>query len=234
MAKGWSPGIRVGIIMAASVSLVASVLLTNLIPPVVGLGETVRLPIYHGASTWVNLGALSLLGGFAVAYLALGLRELYRWAVGFRLIGATMWLINTVLGALAAMKTWDFTGSADNPIVIAQSDPRLLVQLQLALLLVALLIAGRLLESDRWRALLDVGLVGVMWYLLGSVLTSPQARALHPENPVMNSGPEIQMPFFAILATLSLGVILLVSLVRDRMVKSDMLADADSRATTIR
>jgi len=214
--------LRVAVLLGAIASIAGAVLLTGLIPPVVGLGETVRLPIFHGASTWVNLGAFTLLGVVALVSLATGRRELDGWAAGIRYVSVAMWLVNTALGAFAAMKTWDFTGSEEGFLTIAQQDPRLIVQAQLLLLAGALLVAVSLADCRRVRAAMDITFVAMMWWLLGSALTSPEARVLHPDNPVMNSGPEIQLPFFAILAALSLGVLLLAWFARELTMRSSV------------
>lgn len=211
--------LRFAVLLGAIASIAGAVLLTEMIPPVVGLGETVRLPIFHGASTWVNLGAFTLLGVVALVALVTGRRELDGWTTGIRSVSAAMWLVNTALGAFAAMETWDFTGSEEGFLAIAQQDPRLIVQAQLLLLAGALLVAVGLVDGRRVKAAMDIAFVAVMWWLLGSALTSPGARVLHPDNPVMNSGPEIQLPFFAILAALSLGVLLLVWFARDLAVR---------------
>lgn len=232
MTKPFSPAVRLAILAGAAASFAGALMLTQVIPPVVGLGETVRLPIFHGASTWVNLGAFTLLGISAVAYLLLRAPRLYAWVAGFRFVGATMWIANMALGAVAAKLTWDFTGSPANPLVVMQADPRLMIQLQLVLLVSALLIAGWLVENDRWRAVMDVAFVAVMWFQLGSVLVSEEARVLHPDNPVMNSGPEIQLPFFAILAALSLAILLLVVLVQDQVARSRQAKASAMAATT--
>jgi hypothetical protein len=221
MTKALSPEKRIAVLVAALAAIIGAVLLTNAIPPVVGLGDKVRLPIFHGGSTWVNLGAFTLLGLFALSYLVTGRRDLYRWAVGFRVVAASLWIINTVMGMIAAMQTWDFTGSAQSPLIVAQADPRLMAQVQLLLLIVGVLILDWLLDNDHWKAVIDVAYVAGMWWLLGTVLSSPEARALHPDNPVLNSGSEIQLPFFAIVGALSLGVILFAWLVRDRMVRAE-------------
>jgi len=232
MTKPLSPAVRLAILAGAAALVAGAMMLTQAIPPVVGLGERVRLPIFHGASTWVNMGTLTILGVVALAYLLLRAPRLYAWVAGFRFVGAGMWIANMVLGGLAAKLTWDFTGSPASPLVIAQADPRLMVQLQLVLLVAALLVAGWLIESDRWRAVMDVAFVAVMWAMLGSVLMSPEARALHPDNPVMNSGPEIQTPFFAILAALSLAILLLVVLVQDQVARSRQAKASAMAATT--
>lgn len=221
MTAALSPGRRIVVLGAAVAFVVAGILLTNTIPAVEGLGDKVRLPIFHGGSTWVNLGVFTLLGLSALAHLVTGKRDLYRWAVGFRYVGAVLWIVNTVMGIIAAMQTWDFTGSQQSPLVVAQADPRLMAQVQLLVLVVGLLIVDRFIDSDGWKAALDVAFVAGMWWLLGTVLTSPEARALHPDNPVLNSGSEIQIPFFAILACLSVGALLLVWFVRDRMVRAE-------------
>ncbi len=222
MIKALSPERRIAAFVMALALIIGGILLTSAIPPVQGLGDKVRLPMFHGGATWVNLGAFTLLGVCALAYVVTGRRDLYRWAVGFRIVAATMWIINTVMGLVAAMRTWDFTGSPQSPIVVAQADPRLMAQVQLLVLIIGVLVIDHfLLDSDWWRALLDVAYVGGMWWLIGSVLTSPEARALHPDNPVLNSALDIQIPFFAIVGCLSLAAITLAWLVRDGMVRAE-------------
>lgn len=222
MSKALSPEKRIAMFVMALAFIAGGILLTGTIPPVQGLGDKVRLPMFHGGATWVNLGAFTLLGVFAFAYILTGRRDLYRWTVGFRIVAAAMWVINTVMGIIAAMRTWDFTGSLQSPLVVAQADPRLMAQVQLLVLIVGVVVIDRfLLDSDWWRALLDVAYVGGMWWLIGSVLASPEARALHPDNPVLNSALEIQIPFFAIVGCLSLAAITLAWLVRDRMVRAE-------------
>ncbi len=222
MSKTMSPEKRTVVMTAGIILVVAALLLTNLIPPVEGLGEKVRLPMFHGGATWVNMVTFTLMGLFALGYLISGKRDLYRWAVGFRVVAAPLWLINTMLGVIAAMQTWDFTGSTQPPLTVIQADPRLMAQFTLLLALAALLLIDRIVESDTLRALGDVIFAALMWIVLYvRVFANAEARALHPDNPVLNSAMDIQAPFFAIVGCLLVAACLFAWLVRDGIARRD-------------
>lgn len=222
MTKMLSPEKRLGVLGAGIALVVAALLLTNLIPPVEGLGAKVRLPMFHGGSTWVNMAAFTLMGVCALGYLVTDRRDLYRWAAGFRWVAAPLWLINTVLGVIAATSTWDFTGSRQSPLVVIQADPRLMAQFTLLVAVAALLLIDHVLESDKLRALGDVVFAALMWILLYvRVFGNAQARALHPDNPVLNSAMDIQLPFFAIVACLFGAAFLFAWVIRDSIARRD-------------
>jgi hypothetical protein len=88
-------------------------------------------------------------------------------------------------------------------------------------LLIVLVIVDRTYDSRATKAFFDAAYVTALWWLMYSVLSSPQARALHPDNPVLNSGSEIQLPFFGIVGSLFGAACLLAWLVRDRIVRTD-------------
>lgn len=221
MAKVLSPERRMGVFAAGLGFAVAAMLLTNLIPPVVGLGDKVRLPIFHGGATWVNMTLFGFMGLLSLGYLLLRTRDLYRWAAGFRVVAAVLWIANTALGVIAAMDTWDFSASKSSPFLVIREDPRLMAQFQTLALLLVILIVGRMLESDWWRAAFDVVFAGAFGWIMYSVLTSPAARALHPDNPVLNSESDIQVPFFAIVGCVFVASVLFAWLVRDRILRAD-------------
>lgn len=221
MTRTLSPEGRVGVFLAAIVFGVAAILLTGLIPAVEGLGDKVRLPIFHGGSTWVNLMTFGIMGVFGLLYVIVGKEDLYRWAAGFRGVSATMWVTNTVLGVIAATSTWDFSGSKQAPISVIREDPRLMAQFQLLLLLAIVLIIQSMVESRGVRAFLDFAYAAAMGVWLWVVLGSPEARALHPDNPVLNSGSEIQAPFFAIVGCVFVAACLVAWLIRDHIARTD-------------
>jgi len=221
MNRVLSPGRRTGVLLSAIALLVTSLVLAASIPAVKGLGDKVRLPIFHGGSTWVNLALFTVLGLFALAYLLRGREDLYRWTVGFRWVAAPLWLVNTVLGLVAALQTWDLSGSQDSTFSVVRADPRLMVQFQLVVLIAVLVIVDRMFESRKIKAFFDLAYVSVLWGLMYSVLASPEARALHPDNPVLNSGSEIQAPFFGIVGSLFLAAVLIAWLVRDHLLRNE-------------
>ncbi len=195
------------------------------IPAVKGLGSKVKLPLFHGASTWVDLLLFTIMGVLALVYVFTRKDGLYRWVAGFRWVAAPLWLVNSVLGFIAALNTWDFTGSKESPIVAIRQDPRLMAQVILLLFVGILLLLDRLvLEKRLYKAIADVAFVGVMWALLGNVFLDPAKRALHPDSPVLNSGWEIKGPFFGIVACILVICLILVWLV-SRFVGPEQPAD---------
>lgn len=221
MRKALSPEARVFMAVVFVAAVVGAMLLTRAIPPVVGLGDSVRLPMFHGGSTWVNLMTFSLMGLFSVAYLLFGREDLYRWEAGFRWWSAPLWLANTGMGIIAAMSSWDFTGSDTPPISVVMDDPRLLAQLQLLIMLAALIGAHALFDSRKLRSLFDTVFVAVMWWLMIGIFTDPHARALHPDSPVLNSGSDIQIPFFGIVGLLFFASLIFAWLWRDHILRND-------------
>jgi len=180
------------------------------IPPVVGLGDRVKLPLFHGGSTWVNLLLFTLMGILALVYLIGRSPRVYAWEFGLRAVAAPLWLVNSVLGFIAASATWDFSASKEAPLVMISGDPRLRAQVVLLLIVVAVMLADSIvLEKRLHKALLDVAFVIGMWALLADVLLDPVKRAMHPDSPVLNSGWEIKGPFFGMVATILVAAIVL-------------------------
>ena len=192
----------------------AAIALTRSIPVERVLGTKIYLPIYHGASTWVDIMLFVIMGAFAVAYLITRRDGMYAWEVGFRSVAAPLWLVNTGLGLIAALGTWDFTGSQSSPFAEAIKDPRLSAQFWLLVCLVLVLALLLLLDKLWQKSVADLGYLAVMAVLLGDVLFNPTKRALHPDNPVLNSGWDIKGPFFGIVACLLIAGVIVAWLIR--------------------
>jgi hypothetical protein len=193
----------------AACAVTIGVLLMS-IPPVVGLGDRVKLPLFHGGSTWVNLLLFTFMGGLALVYLIRRSPGVYAWEFGLRAVAAPLWLVNSVLGFIAASATWDFSGSKESPLVMISGDPRLRAQVVLLLIVVAVMLADWIvLEKRLHKALLDVAFVIGMWALLADVLLDPVKRAMHPDSPVLNSGWEIKGPFFGMVVGILVAAIVL-------------------------
>jgi hypothetical protein len=202
----------IGIVIAGVVVLSALVgYLLYSIPAVKGLGDKVKLPLFHGASTWVDLMLFVLMGLAAVAYLATRRDSVYAWEVGLRAIAAPLWLINSLLGLIAALNTWDFTGSKQSPLSAVMQDPRLVAQMIILLgVAMLLLLHWLVLDKRTHKAIADIIFVIVGVVLLSDIFLDPAKRALHPDSPVLNSGFEIKGPFFGIVLS-TLGITLLLS-----------------------
>ena len=217
--------VTVGVVAAAVVVLSAVVAyLLYTIPAVKGLGDKVKLPLFHGASTWVDLMLFVLMGIVAVAYLATRRDGVYAWEVGLRSIAAPLWLLNSVLGLMAALNTWDFTGSKESPLSSVMQDPRLVAQMIILLCVAILLLLDWLvLEKRTHKAIADVIFVAIGVVLLSDIFLDPAKRALHPDSPVLNSGFEIKGPFFGIVLSV-LAITLLLSWLVSRYIGPQIAA----------
>ena len=178
--KSWKLPAVVG-----ALGLIAAIVFALNYPAVENLGSKVRLPVFHGALTWANLMVFAALGIAALVYLIKGCDKAYRWTEALRFMAVVMWIVGTVLGFLAAMNTWDFTGSQTPMFELLMADPRLVIQIVVALLGIALFVLPLIIESQKGRAVADFVFVIVMAVGLGWAMNA--GKALHPDSPVMNS-----------------------------------------------
>jgi len=195
--------------VVAALAIAVAVIIAN-IPAVKGLGDKVKLPLFHGGSTWVDLLLFVAMGVLALVYPATRPPPVYARGVGFRAIAAPLWVLNTVLGLFAALNTWDFTGSKEAPIMAVRQDPRLVAQFVILLgVAMLLLLHWLVLEKRVHKAIADLVFTVGAAILLSDIFLDPAKRALHPDSPVLNSGWEIKGPFFGmVLAVLGICVVL--------------------------
>ncbi len=214
---------RTGLIapVLLSCGLAGAAVCTFTFPAVEGLGTKVRLPVFHGAMTWVNLAAFTMLAVAAATYLITTRGRLYRFAEALRWISVPLWVVGSVLGYLAAMNTWDFSGSSASPMEVAMADPRLTAQFWIMLAGLAVIALGFLIDDERWLAGIDIGFVGFTWAVLMRAILGP-GRALHPDSPVMNSDEiGIKLLFFGIVISLGIAALAGVVMVARRRSASD-------------
>jgi hypothetical protein len=207
MRKNARPS-RAVLFVAAAAALAVALFLASQFPAVEGLGAKVRLPVFHGALTWANLVAFSLMALSAVGFLAWGREGVYRYETGLRWVSVSAWFVGSALGLWAALGTWDLSGSSSSPVTVVLSDPRLMAQFWTLLLGVLLLTLPLFVERARAVAVGDLAFTAVMWTLLLRAILGP-GRALHPDSPVLNS-PEIKIKllFFGIFACLLAATLL--------------------------
>ncbi|MDZ4168137.1 MAG: hypothetical protein U1E26_00585 [Coriobacteriia bacterium] len=187
--------------------LIGALLCAANFPAVQGLGTKVRLPVFHGAMTWVNLGAFSSVALLALVYLFTRREGAYRWEEALRWIAIPMWLVGSILGLNAALSTWDFTGSKASPLTVAAADPRLLAQFWILVAAFAVIALALVFEDRRVLAGIDLGFVTFMWVVILRAVLGP-GRALHPDSPVMNSDEIIiKAMFFGIVISLAIATL---------------------------
>lgn len=191
----------------AAIGLAAALAFAATFPAVEGLGTKVRLPVFHGAMTWVNLIAFVALAGSALLSLLSGRDVWYRWAEALRWIAIPMWLIGTVLGLLAALNTWDFTGSKASRLSVITADPRLMAQFWILVAGVIVIAAMFVLKERFWHNVLDIAFVATAWGLIARAILGP-GRALHPDSPVVNSDEiKIKLLFIGMVISIAVSVV---------------------------
>ncbi len=73
--------------LGAMLALAVTVFILVLrLPEVVGLGSRVKMPIFHGASTWVDIMLFVLLGIAALIFIVRRTDATYAWVVGLRAV----------------------------------------------------------------------------------------------------------------------------------------------------
>jgi hypothetical protein len=172
------------------------------IPPDARLGTMVRFVMFHGASTWVNMGTFTLAGVFGIAYV-LGARGALRWAEAFRWFSLPLWVVNTVLGILSMQLLWGG---------ILWDEPRLLMTFGILAAAVVILALQLIFDHPKVPAALDALLAGTLWYL---VLVLP--NLFHPDSPVFSSGdPAFIVGFFGMVGSIAVAALAIVVLVARR------------------
>ena len=154
-------------------------------PAVESIGTKVRLPVFHGAMTWANLMVFAALIVYAILFLVKKDEKYYRMGEATRWTAIAMWFAGTVLGFLAAMNTWDFTGSKTPAIELLMSDPRLIAQVCIALAGLVMIILPLIFEKQRSMSVADIVFPAILFVALAWAMNA--GKALHPDSPVLNS-----------------------------------------------
>lgn len=179
----------------AFIGLVASIVTALNYPAVESLGTKVRLPVFHGATTWANLVVFVALALAALAFLITNDERAYRKSEALRWVAIGMWIAGSILGFLSALNTWDFTGSQTPVLQLLMADPRLVIQVIVALVGLIVLILPMVFDSRKVLAAAD--LIFPLGTFAGLAWAMNAGRALHPDSPVMNSSEfKIKALFF--------------------------------------
>lgn len=178
------------VIAAAALAAAVS---TFLLPPDKQLGTLVRLVVFHGAYTWVNMALFTLAGLTSFVGLILPSGLLVAWATAFRRLSVVAWIGNTALGMLSAYLAWGSVNLA---------EPRLQATFILLFLSGVVLGIDFFAARDRVSAVVDIAMAAALWWLILGA-----RNFVHPESPVMNSGWEIKGPFFAMVGALAVGAL---------------------------
>lgn len=187
------------VIVLAVVACVVSILA---IPPDERLGTMVRFVMFHGASTWVNMGTFTLSGVLGLAFI-FGAGKLGRWGEALRWFSLPLWTVNTILGILSMKLIWGG---------ILWNEPRLLMTFGLLAGSIVILAMQLIVDHPKVPAALDAALAAALWFL---VLVLP--NLFHPDSPVFNSeNPVYIYAFFGMVGSIAAAAAAVVTLVARR------------------
>jgi hypothetical protein len=191
---------RTVLVALIPVGVVACVVANLSIPPDERLGTMVRFVMFHGASTWVNMGTFTLAGLAGLAF-AFGAKKLGRWGEALRWFSLPLWTLNTILGILSMQLIWGG---------ILWDEPRLLMTFGLLAASVVILAIQLIFDHPLVPAVLDAVLAGALWFL---VLVLP--NLFHPDSPVFNSENPVYIYAFlgmvGSIALIALAVVILIA-----------------------
>ncbi len=197
---------RTFLVVAATSGALLAAVMVAIMPPDVQLGKLLRLVVFHGGSTWVNMALFTLAGLVGIVFSVTRNRDVYLWESGIRYVAMPLWVFNTALGMVSSKLSWN---------VIDFQEPRLQATFWILLGSAVVLALDFTLEKDRVTALADSLLAIVMW---SAILLAP--NLIHPDNPVMNSGWEIKGPFFGIVGGWLVANLSIAALVRLKLSKA--------------
>jgi hypothetical protein len=189
--------------VAIVVSLVACAAFVAFTPAEAMLGQYLKLVLFHGASTWVNLVTFTAAGALAVAFLVNGRAGTYAYAASSRYVSVLRWIFNTALGIVSARLTW---GDA------FIREPRLQASFWILLLLGLAMAIDIMMDKPRLHSAFDIAIMVAIWVF---VFATP--RDIHPNSPVMASGWEIKALFGGMVVTWGVAVVCVIRLWAERL-----------------
>lgn len=193
---------RIGLVAVIALAAVACVVSVLAIPPDQRLGTMVRFVMFHGASTWVNMGTFTLAGVLGLAFV-FGAGKLGRWGEAFRWLSLPLWGVNTILGILSMQLIWGG---------ILWDEPRLLMTFGLLAGSVVILAMQLIVDHPKVPAVLDAVLAAALWFL---VLALP--NLFHPDSPVFSSENSAYIyGFLGMVGSIAVAVLAIVTLVARR------------------
>ena len=188
-----------------ALSLLACAAFVAFTPAEAMLGQYLKLVLFHGASTWVNLVTFTVAGALAVAFLVNGRPGTYAYAASARYVSFALWIFNTALGMLSARLTW---GDA------FIREPRLQASFWILLLLGLAMALDIMMDKPRLHSAFDIGIMVAVWVF---VFLTP--RDIHPNSPVMASGWDIKLLFAGMVLTWGIAVFTFIRIWAERLAR---------------
>jgi hypothetical protein len=164
--------------------LTAAAIIILLAPSERTLGDTVKAVYIHGAMIWVSLMLFAITGAIGITQLIKPNNSKDTYLLGFEETAAGFWLTSTILGFIVAYVTWGG---------IIWAEPRIWMAVLITILSISIYIISRFHGNPALNRTLAV----ILAITAGGLLINA-GRILHPENPIFQSEPIIQITFIAL------------------------------------
>lgn len=183
-------------IVAIVALLAVAATVTLLSPSEQVLGDAVKVVYVHGAMIWVSLMLFGLTGALGVTQFVRASESRDSYLLAFEETATGFWFVSTVLGFFAAYITWGG---------IIWAEPRIWMTIVIAAL------SGSIYYVSRLRRNLVLNRVlAVFLALTAGGLLINTGRIFHPENPILQSEPIIQLVFAALAVIFFTTALLIV------------------------
>ncbi len=183
-------------IVAIVALLAVAATVTLLSPSEQVLGDAVKVVYVHGAMIWVSLMLFGLTGTLGVTQFVRASESRDSYLLAFEETATGFWFVSTVLGFFAAYITWGG---------IIWAEPRIWMTIVIAAL------SGSIYYVSRLRRNLVLNRVlAVFLALTAGGLLINAGRIFHPENPILQSEPIIQLTFAALAVIFFTTALLIV------------------------
>jgi hypothetical protein len=181
--------------------LAASVLLSALAPADVTLGAWVKLVYWHGMYTWACIVLFSIGSLLAVWYLISKRQTLADLAKAILFLAVPLWVVDVVVGALAAKLIWNSYNL---------SEARMVISLVYLMVVAVAVIAALWFDKPVVTSSLSILSTAVLWAGLWWITYGAGARdSVHPASPIAASDSIAIKVFAALIFLFALGGVLL-------------------------
>ncbi|MCL4436048.1 MAG: hypothetical protein M1503_08695 [Thaumarchaeota archaeon] len=182
-------------IIGIIVLLAAAAAVTLLSPSERILGDAVKAVYVHGAMIWVSLMLFAITGVLGVIQFVRASDSRDAYLLAFEETATGFWFASTILGFFVAYITWGG---------VIWAEPRIWMTILIAMLAASIYSISRSRRSPTLNRLLAV----ILALTAGGLLINA-GRIFHPQNPILQSEPIIQLAF-ATLAVIFFTIALLI------------------------
>ncbi len=166
------------------------------------LGDAVKIVYIHGAMIWVSLMLFGITGSLGVIQLIRASNSGDVQLLAFEAAATGFWFTSTIFGFIVAYITWGG---------VIWAEPRIWMAVLIAV------VAGSIYSISRFRGshLVNRILAVTLALTVGGLLINA-GRILHPQNPIFQSEPIIQIAFITLATIFFVTALLIVRILNRR------------------